>query len=512
MVRIQSLLLIPDKRFVMSHTGNPALIQIQDAINGILLEANNSTTLQTVTEGQCLTATIHERWEPYTLRTCVIRTIPTGSNVTLCEQLEELLRPLNWYDDVFTCRSCNDGHRCNDHTLNIEDGIHETPDDSSPSTTTTTTTTTPSPTPGPITQLACHRCFGKDCNNGTDPGFIADNRQAVCNIPSQFVDTGNPMLNQIQETINGMVLKTNDVSPFGTFIEGQCLTATIHEPFYTHTLRTCVLRTVPVDSNVILCAQIDAILRPANWYDGVFTCRSCNHSHFCNNHTLSITDGIEEIPTPPTTTIGPTPNPNVQLQCHRCFGKGYCNNGTDPEFIADTRQAVCNIPGLFIDAGNDAMNHLQETISGIILNATTNNTLGTVVEGNCLTATIYEPMDTYTLRTCVLRSIPVGSDVTLCEQIEDVLRTYNLYGGILACRSCNNHRCNDHTLSIGDGIRETPPITNATTVTSPILEVNTTVITTEQLVPSPEFPSAAFSISSSLIVVLISFGSLYSVK
>lgn len=152
-----------------------------------------------------------------------------------------------------------------------------------------------------FSQLFCNRCYGNSfCNNASHVDFDRNIANATCN-----VNVGNslalegiedPMLRQIYKAINENTLKELDgaeATPFAT-IQGHCLTATVYEPHDTHTIRTCVTRNVPAGSNQSLCEILGTIVAPLNWYNGTFACRQCNSSHFCNNHTLSIGDGIAE--------------------------------------------------------------------------------------------------------------------------------------------------------------------------------------------------------------------------
>lgn len=122
------------------------------------------------------------------------------------------------------------------------------------------------------------------------------------------------MLAHLQTTINAMTLKDFDDSrmdPATTITTGHCVTATVHERksynlsktsdvmtifFLTahgsHTLRTCLTRTVASNNTQSLCELIHDIVDPMNWYGGEFTCRACNNTHRCNDHTLQIGDGL----------------------------------------------------------------------------------------------------------------------------------------------------------------------------------------------------------------------------
>ncbi|XP_066259844.1 uncharacterized protein [Euwallacea similis] len=154
-------------------------------------------------------------------------------------------------------------------------------------------------------QLTCHRCYGSGyCNNGTHEDFINDTRTATCDVQTDFksdLQINNPILNNIQKALNEMTLKdvnVKDNTSLTNVITGHCLTATVHEPHATHTLRTCVTRTTAEGNNQTLCELINEIIDPLNWYQGKFACEACNNSHLCNNYTLSFDDQSEPEPEP----------------------------------------------------------------------------------------------------------------------------------------------------------------------------------------------------------------------
>lgn len=53
---------------------------------------------------------------------------------------------MNWYGGDFSCRACNNSHRCNSHTLAIGDGLEEPQPAPTTEQPTTTSTTTEEPT------------------------------------------------------------------------------------------------------------------------------------------------------------------------------------------------------------------------------------------------------------------------------------------------------------------------------------------------------------------------------
>ncbi|XP_066137740.1 uncharacterized protein [Euwallacea fornicatus] len=146
-------------------------------------------------------------------------------------------------------------------------------------------------------QLTCHRCYGSGyCNNGSSEDFINDKRIATCNVKMNFISDlqiNNPFLNNVQNALNEMILKDIDTNSALITTE-HCLTATVQEPHATHTLRTCVIRTTSVSNDQTLCEYINEIIHPMNWYQGHFTCKACNSSHLCNNHTLSFDGNLVE--------------------------------------------------------------------------------------------------------------------------------------------------------------------------------------------------------------------------
>ncbi|ENN81738.1 uncharacterized protein LOC109546496 [Dendroctonus ponderosae] len=146
-----------------------------------------------------------------------------------------------------------------------------------------------------LSQLACSRCYGNSfCNNASHPDYATGIRQATCNVQVDF-ENDDPIELKIQQAINAVSLKElggQNATLLNTWQEGHCITATVHEPHDSHTLRTCVVRTLNANVTTSLCELIKTIISPLNWYEGNFTCRTCNGSHFCNNFTLNYGDGL----------------------------------------------------------------------------------------------------------------------------------------------------------------------------------------------------------------------------
>ncbi|XP_050311148.1 uncharacterized protein LOC126746794 [Anthonomus grandis grandis] len=143
------------------------------------------------------------------------------------------------------------------------------------------------------------------------------------------------------------------------------------------------------------------------------------------------------------------------LNCHRCFGNSYCNDADHPDFRANVANATCNFTntlGLDPSLDHPLWSHLQEALNketALIGEEASPHTF----EGNCVTATVFEPHDTHTLRSCIIRDVTAGANRTLCELLASAVQTQNVHNGTFSCRECNRTNfCNTHTLRVGDGV------------------------------------------------------------
>uniref|UniRef100_A0AAR5Q0V1 Protein quiver n=1 Tax=Dendroctonus ponderosae TaxID=77166 RepID=A0AAR5Q0V1_DENPD len=144
------------------------------------------------------------------------------------------------------------------------------------------------------------------------------------------------------------------------------------------------------------------------------------------------------------------------LTCHRCFGYGFCNSPDHEGFSEGIRAATCSSSSYWSAFESDdpftqvVAKALDANYKRTFLSPVT--TQNTTLEYLCLTARIDEPLNNYTLRTCVTRAIPTeGTYPTVCDFIDSYIGSQNVHGGTFSCRQCNEDYCNSHALSAGDG-------------------------------------------------------------
>ncbi|XP_030748061.1 uncharacterized protein LOC115876428 isoform X1 [Sitophilus oryzae] len=128
------------------------------------------------------------------------------------------------------------------------------------------------------------------------------------------------------------------------------------------------------------------------------------------------------------------------ITCHRCFGNTYCNNASHPDFQANIRVAGC---GTLLSTNN------VETENEAKLRAIEkkiNPGISTMIDGvyhQCITATVFEGNEAFTIRTCQTSDLP---EPYLCERIRGSLVPARTTGSQFNCAQCSSDNCNTHTL------------------------------------------------------------------
>ncbi|XP_050305308.1 uncharacterized protein LOC126742621 isoform X1 [Anthonomus grandis grandis] len=140
--------------------------------------------------------------------------------------------------------------------------------------------------------LTCHRCFGNGfCHDPSHTDFPLYARNVTCSATSLSLDVGNTDLwsTEIQKALNRNFQITAQNSTKTIVTEARCITARVHEPHDSHTLRTCVIETRNEDSTSRICELIKERIESQNRYNGNFSCGHCT-GNFCNVHTFSGSD------------------------------------------------------------------------------------------------------------------------------------------------------------------------------------------------------------------------------
>ncbi|XP_060521961.1 uncharacterized protein LOC132699330 [Cylas formicarius] len=139
--------------------------------------------------------------------------------------------------------------------------------------------------PSLVYSLQCYRCFGNSfCNDFNSANATSLAHIDNCNQGLASYDGDDIHIKRLTNAVSKLI--SNSPSIRDSSLPG-CLTATVHEARYDHTIRLCVTNAS------IICQAIQEVLFPVyHDYDAVgFSCAGCT-SDLCNSQTQRSTGNI----------------------------------------------------------------------------------------------------------------------------------------------------------------------------------------------------------------------------